>query len=149
MTPEEFIERLRESISRKEGFSISVHVEGTWPYFEIASPLENTATISGCYCDSGDSFIRVSFSAREEFTRGEQSAARFLELVQEVTHVVGNQGCAEQQWITAKGEVRKSVIDLQLPRRGTYRLGKSPKFWQRNLRLVRKDFFPLMRMEDA
>jgi hypothetical protein len=143
MTAEQFLTKLGSSIPQMGVVSLSVHDEQPCPQFEITSSLRDTAFIKGYYCESGDSFIQVSCSGREEFTGNEKSAEKFLELIKRVVDVLSCNGCLEKRWITSRGEVKRSVIDLPL-RKTAYRLGKAPHFWQVGLTLTTKRFLPFL-----
>jgi hypothetical protein len=145
MRTEEFLSRLRHGFSRMEGISLSVRNDQACPHFQITSPLGNTPSIEGYYCESGDSFIQVSHSGREEFTGNERSAEKFLELIQQVVDIISRRGCVEQRWVNSNGEVKRSVIDLQLREaKIAYRLGKAPHFWQVGLTPSAKRFAPFL-----
>jgi hypothetical protein len=143
VSPEQFLHKLRECLSGVERLSVSINDDTPCPRFEIKSSLNNTAPINGYYCESGDSFIQVASSGREEFTGDEVSALRFLERILDIVNVLTNQGCAEKQWSTFDGRPVRSVVDLHLAQdRKTYRLGKPPHFWQRGLEEHVRQFAP-------
>ena len=143
MTTERFLIELRNGISRIGGVSLSVNGKQACPSFEITSLIGDAAFVKGYYCESGDSFIQIASSGREEYTGNERSAQKFLELINQVVEVLSSQGCLEKRWTNSSGEVRRSVIDLSLPET-TYRLGKAPHFWQVGLKLSIQRFPPLL-----
>ena len=143
MTPEQFLTRLRISVSGKRTIALSVRDEQAWPHFEITGQPADTPSVKGYYCESGDSFIQVGSSGREEFTGSEEAAEKFVELIGQILDVLSRHGCLEKRWTTSRGEVKRSVIDLALKQgRTTYRLGKAPHFWQVGLTLSTKHFLP-------
>lgn len=83
MSPEQFLEKLKRQLSQRNNVSLQIDEAGQCPHFRISGSLNDTATIKGYYCESGDSFIQVAHSGREEFTNDELSAERFLKLIED------------------------------------------------------------------
>ena len=143
MTADQFVDKLRKNIPNTEHRLLSVDDDLPCPRFEIKSTRHKTAAITGYYCESGDGFIQVSFSGREEYTGNEQSSEAFLELLERITQVLSHDGCYEKQWVTVRGEVRRAIIELRFTgNNATYRLGKPPHFWQGGLAAISVCFLP-------
>jgi hypothetical protein len=147
ITPEMFVKTLESELCNIGPINISVNNEGVWPSFEVNGREPDTPKITGFYT-SGNSYLRISHSGREEFTGDTSSSERFLELIKRIVTVLAEQGCVEKQWRTSSGEVKKSTIELPVSRPGAlrhdgvYHLGKPPHFWQTGLRLTEKRYRP-------
>ena len=92
-----FLEGLNELSSRTPHIVFSINGDLPCPSFELTDSTGAMAPVKGYYCESGDSFIQVSFSGREEFTKRKVGAKRFLDLIRDILYVLKSKGCLEKQ----------------------------------------------------